>query len=472
MPTMPIIFAPLNKSVDKPELAAYSQDQRDGYWQEYISPDGPRLMWCKRPGLTEFLSLGDTQRVDGLHYWVRQKQLIAVCNQKIYRINSTPSATNITGSAPMGLHVRPKFCDVIGTKLYAASGGRIAGIPASGNAAYIADSDAPTSVRFIAPINRKLVALEDGSERFWWSEPGAPEDWQGQVATIESAPDLGLSMYSASGYLWFHGQSSIEVWRDDGATFVREGLGAIQRGCIAPYSVCEIGGSAYWLDDTREVCRLRGFSVEVISAPQLSRYLNTFSEVTDAVGDYLPVEGKHFYVLSFPTEGKTLVYDIGLNTWYEWGHWNPVTASYTRWRGSCVTVANDWNKVLAGDITAPKIWHVSGPSDGGASIRSVVTTDAIDRGTDAWKICHELTLFFRRSNVSANPKKMIISWRDGGLPFGFETEVPVESVSKTELFARARRLGKYRARTWQFIISDPTQAALVMAIERFEYASR
>jgi hypothetical protein len=43
----------------------------------------------------------------------------------------------------------------------------------------------------------------------------------------------------------------------------------------------------------------------------------------DAIGDYLFIDGKHFYMLSFPGEQKTLVYDIAMNQWYEWSLLEP-----------------------------------------------------------------------------------------------------------------------------------------------------
>jgi hypothetical protein len=471
MPTLPIPFSPLNKSADKPSMSEFNQDMHDGYWQEYISPDGPKMIWAKRPGLTTFLDLSQAQRIDGLHYWIRQQKLIAVCNQKIFRITSVPAATDVTGTATMTALVRPTFADVLGTNLYAANSGQIAQIPAASTAAFLTDADAPTSVRFIAPINRKLVALEDVSEIFDWSEPGDPTDWTGQVATLENQPDLGLSMFSAAGYLWFHGQSSIEVWRDDGTTFIREGQGAIQRGSLSKYSVSEINGSFYWLDSNREICKLTGFTIQSLSNPNLSRYLKSFSTVSDAQGDYLKIEGRHFYILSFPTEGKTLVYDIGLNMWYEWGYWNAGTAEYEAWKGNCVTDATDWNKTLAGDRSSSVIWEVGGTTDDGDTIRTVITTDGVDRGRpEVNKFCHELLLQFKRADTSTTPKTMTIKWRDdGSTTWNTEITENIEAQSATDLIVRSRRLGKYRQRHWQFIMTDATQSALIGAWETFTF---
>jgi hypothetical protein len=63
-------------------------------------------------------------------------------------------------------------------------------------------------------------------------------------------------------------------------------------------------GRIYFFDSSYEISRLVGFQVENISNPNLSRYLRSFESVADAIGDYLFIDGKHFYMLSFPVSKK------------------------------------------------------------------------------------------------------------------------------------------------------------------------
>lgn len=470
MPFEPIPFTSLNRSADKPTLTTFNQSQRDGYWQEYMSPDGPRLIWAKRPGLTLFSNLSESYAVDGAHFWVRQGQLITSCNSKLFRINSAGTPDNVTGTATdIVAGVRPTFADALGTSLYVAASGNIAALPSASDAADLTDAQAPTSVRFIAVLNKVLVALRVDSEQFDWASAGDPTDWTGLYASAESLPDLAKSMHAANGYLYFHGQASLEAWRDDGTDFVRESQGVLQRGTIAPYSVKEINGVFYWLDNTREVCRLNGFSVEVISNPALSRYLNSFTTVDDATGDYLKIEGRHFYVLQFPTEQRSLVFDLGLNQWYEWGYYNASSADYDAYLGGCIVDASAWNKVLAGSRTTGKIYDVSGTTDDGDDIRTLIRTDFIDRGSpDTWKFSHDLVLLFKRADTAATPQTMSLRWRDdGSTAWQTSREVEIEATSKTELTVKTQRLGRYKRRQWEFVLSDPTLSALTGAWERY-----
>jgi len=467
MPTLPIPFSSVNKSVDK--VSTFSQNQMDGYFMPYDGPDGMKFIWHKRPGKSLFLNLAEASPVTGLHYWTRQQKLMAVCNGKVFRVSQDATSSTVTGTATQSVAFRPSFSDVAGTNLYIASGGKIGEFPAAGNGAYLADGDAPTTVNFLATINQSLVALRANSSRFDWANAAAPTVWDGLFATGEADPDLTQAMKVANNYLYFFGQATTEIWRDDGTTFVRELQGSIPRGTLAKHSVVNINGAFYFLDDTREVCRLNGFVPEVISNPSLSSYLRTFSTVSDARGDYLRTAGKHFYMLSFPVEGKTLAYDIALNQWYEWSYWSQ--GQHEAWLGSCLAEAPEWNKTLVGDRRTGKIWELGGTTDDGGDIRTVIRTDFTDRGRpDSWKFSHELTLVFKRADTATDPKSMVIRWRDeGSTDWSDSREVAIEAQSKTELRVDVRRLGRYKRRQWEFIMSDATQAALLSATERFDY---
>ena len=471
MPLRPIPFTAMDKSIDKPGLSTFSQGQYDGYWQEYVSPDGPRFVWARRPGKTLFCDLGQPAGIDGGYYWHRQNLVHVACNGKVFRIGQTGTTEDVTGTAAMVPGNRPTFTDIAGSDLYIASGGRIGKFASDGNGAYIASVNAPTQVRFVGTVNKTLVALRDDDERFDWADAAEPDTWMGEYSNAEAAPDIVLSMIVANNYLYFHGQNTIEIWRDDGSTFVRETQGAIQLGTLARYSVCNINGILYGLDSNREVSRLVGFQVETISNPQLTRYLKTFSSVLDARGDYLAVEGRRFYVLSFPVEGKTLVYDIGLNQWYEWSYWETMSASRRAWIGSCVIDASGWNKTLVGDRTNSKIYEMTGTSDAGNLIRTVLQTDFVDRGDPSRnKFCSEVTFRFKRSDTATTPHVVSVSWRDDGDTRWQHGQIAdIESQGATEMMVRFRRLGKYRKRQWRITMTDATQSALLSAQERFSY---
>ena len=249
MPAKPIPFTSLDLSVDKPTVSVFNQAQTDGYWQEYMGPDGPQMIWAKRPGLVEFSDLSEPFGVDGLHYWDRQQKLIAVCNGKVFSMPDTGIETEITGTASMVARQRPSFTDIAGTNLYIASGGQIGAYPSAGTGAYLTDAQAPTTVRFIAAMNQILIAQRIDSSRFDWADAGAPTTWAGNFAEAETDPDLTRAFRVANAYLYFFGQKTTEVWRDDGISFVKEVQGAITEGTLAQDSIVDVNGVWYFLSD-------------------------------------------------------------------------------------------------------------------------------------------------------------------------------------------------------------------------------
>ena len=133
--------------------------------------------------------------------------------------------------------------------------------------------------------------------------------------------------------------------------------------------------------------------------------------------------------------------------------------------------ATDWQKVYAGSRKTSKVYEVTGTTDDGDTIRTVLQTDFIDRGRpDVNKFCHEISLVFKRADTATTPKKMLVSWRDeGDTDWKPSREVAIEEQGKTELYVKLRRLGKYKRRMWRFIMSDATQSALTQAKEEFTY---
>jgi hypothetical protein len=470
MPTLPIPFTSLDKSADKTGLSTWNQGQYNGYWSSYFSPDGPKMIWTKRPGLTEFLDLTDTAGIDGLHYWVRQDKLLSVCNGNVDLITEAAANTDITGTASMTAGAKPTFADMAGTSIYIASGGQI-GAYAAAAGAYLTDTDAPTTVQFVATINQILVALRTSSERFDWAASGDPTDWGGDYSNTETKPDLAKAMITANNYLYFPGANTCEIWRDDGVTFVKEVQAAISRGTASGDSVIEINGVLYWLDQNREIIALNGFSVSVLSNPSLTRYLQSFTTVSDAIGMFISVGGSPFYILTFPSEKKTIVYDTVLNQFYEWSYWDANLAEHVAWKGISATHAPKWNKTFVGDIANGKIYEFTGTSDDGDDIRTVLQGDFYDRGEpNRVKFCEEITLIFKRADTATTPKQMEISWRDdGATDWTGMRVVDIEGQGKTEVTVNETRLGSYTTRMWRFVMSDATTSALVSATERFSF---
>lgn len=477
MPYQPIPFTAMDLSVDKAtEAASYGQIQSDGYWKKYFSPDGPKFIWCKRPGLTTWADTGETSDIWDIWYAVRSDNIITShwSSGEVYKIaRATGAATEITGTAAMNGTVRPSFAEAPGgAYVYISSGGVVGRYPtASGTGAALTDADAPTAVCAVGFLNNTLIAANASSKRFDWSQAGSYTGWDGEYANTETTPGYNQRMIVADNYLWFFKEDGIEVWRDDGTTFVRESQGSIAVGCRNEASIKFINGSFYFMDNNLDIRRMTGFQwPETISNPALAGYISSITDFQNCEGHHLKWDGKDFYILQFwgsSSNVPCLVYDIEMGQWYRWGYYN--AGSYTRWpiSGICTDQYGVW---YAGDYDTGKVHKISGTQDLSADIYTRLRTDFIDRGTpDAYKFCHELTILMKRSSTSTTAKTMAVRYRDDGTQtWSTAQTVAIEAASTTELKVNLRRLGRYKRRQWEFLISDAGVASLVGAWERFE----
>jgi len=475
MPYQPIPLNSLDLSVDKySELATYGQMQMDGYWKRYISPDGPKFIWTKRPGLTAWADTTDSAAIWDLFYTNKNDFILAVdVDGSVWKIKpSTAAVTDITGTAAMDGAGRPSFAEYPGGANVAISNLKKIGVypiaPSTG--AYQSDADCPTTVRSVAVLNNILLASNAGSRRFDWSAAGTYSQWDGEYANTETAPGEIKRMIAADNYLWFFKTDALEVWRDDGTTFVRESQGSIRVGCTNEDSIVYISGSFYFLDNNLDVRRLSGFSwPETISNPFLSNYIANITDFSEVQGHHLRWDGKDFYILQFvsSTNCPCLVYDIELGQWYQWGYYS--AGAYQRWpiRGICTADNGIW---YAGDYGDGLIHKITGTQDLGVDIYTRLRTDFIDRGApDTYKFCNEITLLMKRSSTAATAKTISVRYRDDGTQtWSTAVTAAIEAASTTELKVNLRRLGRYKRRQWEFLISDATVASLVGAWERFE----
>jgi len=370
---------------------------------------------------------------------------------------------------------RVTFAD-FGTDLYAANGGKIKKIPSAGNIIDIADADAPTSVSHVAYLDRYLLATEDGTANFHWSDVNAPGTWGGNYAQAEAIHDDLAAMVVAHMELCLMGKKTLEIWHDDGSTpFMRLPQGYIQRGTVAghTFKFCDAQDTFLWLDQNRQVVMLQGRTPVPLSLT-MTKYIQGFTSVSDAIGDYMEIAGRPYYILHFPAEEETIVYDFTSAKWYTWAYWNSGGAVYERWRGNCYCLAPAWNESLVGDRANGKVYtfDVDTYSDDGDTIRSLVRTGHYNHGTeDRLKFSNSLTFRVKRTNVVSvdSTPDLIFKYRDNGeTSWTAERTVSLQQVGNTEFRAKVNRLGRYYSRQWEFYLTDDFPLCLVSVEENVD----
>ena len=222
---------------------------------------------------------------------------------------------------------------------------------ACGAEAFIYDEPANTFQKITDPdfAGADTVCYIDGY--FAFNQPGTQIIWvtgilNGAVidplafAAAESTPDQVVAVVSNNREVWVFGTGTTEVWYDAATTPFP--LAPIQGayneiGCIAKSSICKLDNSLFWLgQDPRGfgiVYRNQGYTGKRISTHAVEFAIQQYGDVSDAVAYTYQQEGHAFYVLAFPTAGKTWVYDVSTEAWHERAGFK--NGQFTRHRSQC-----------------------------------------------------------------------------------------------------------------------------------------
>lgn len=144
-----------------------------------------------------------------------------------------------------------------------------------------------------------------------------------QFASKSGRPDPLQSLAVVMRYLWLIGVFSTEVWQNSGGSGFPFSIlpgPFIEHGTISAYSVAVADESVFWLHQDKN-----GFGIVLEGAGYIARRISNFAledelshyALGDAQGMCYQQGGHTFYVLRFPTQDKTWVFDKSTRQWHE-----------------------------------------------------------------------------------------------------------------------------------------------------------
>jgi hypothetical protein len=330
--------------------------------------------------------------------------------------------------------------------------------------AFIDDANAPLTVTAVDFMDGYYFAKSGKS--WYWSNFGqngasgsAPQSWPAtNFITPQSKGDGLASLKIAYREISVFGKTSIEFWFNDGSTpFSRIEGTNLEKGCIAPASIVNASGAWMWLDNERRVNIMEARQPKVLSGPY-DDVIRDLIKVSDAVGLYMAVGQQSFYVLTFPTENVTFVYNLTSDTWAEWGAWDATNGKYTAWQGFSYCYATDWQMHLVGDNQG-RIHRLRSDffQNAGVEIRTLIRTAPVSHGTIAKKKrCDELFFRCRRGQGNEAGSEPVFTWRrrDDGKSWGNEHQISLGKIGDYDYLQRLVRLGTYTTRQHELIHTD------------------
>lgn len=283
--------------------------------------------------------------------------------------------------------------------------------------------------------------------------------------TAEARPDNVVALAENTGEVFVFGQGTLQTFSPDAATTFAP-VATIEIGCGAPYSIVKVDGDFFWLDAKQRIVKSSGRGYEVIS-DAIQRTLESMETTADAFGYHVSIGFLDAMVWTFPTDGRTFVYqkDMGWGQWagFASGVWSPMIAN-------AVAISPlDGTTFAATSTGQVGAFSLDAATDLGGSIVASVTTGFINRDTDMRKHCKRVRLSLRRGTFGTTPGPQgFLRWRDR--PGAWEGEIPVDlgNSGETEIVVEYASLGVYRFRQWQFEFGGAAQIALVGATEEYD----
>jgi len=479
---MPITTLPIQKPYqngDSTSLTSQLDLVQDGYLNELGH-------FISRPGFELFCDLGTGKKVDGLHWSDSQENVATVSNGNTYKITDKFGTKTDLSSSTLIPGRRVRFCEGYNGStiyLFMVNGGGIhftdfttttqlmsgASTPAKTGTLTL-----PTAITEIVNYHGYIVINEVDSNSWYFPNPNSPFAWDtGDTYDTEKSSDPVTSISIVNDRLLLGGKSTIEPWYNVGtpgnpllrnlnATFVNSGI-------ISPYTIDVVDESImYYINKDRRVVRLSGSSHEVISKAY-DKEIQGFSSVADANAFVMNEGGKSFYVVNFPQDNRSLVYDIELDIWYEWGYWNETKSQYDIFKANCYCYARKWNLHLIGD-TNGKIYKVSSDyvTDNGDTIRSMIRTGNGNYGDDATlKVSSSSKMRLKRGvgkdgDTGSAPYILVRKRDNGKQTYGNFKKISLGALGDTQ-FSRTlyKRGGRFYSRQYEIVMPD--DAPIVIA---------
>jgi len=293
--------------------------------------------------------------------------------------------------------------------------------------------------------------------------------------TAEGLPDSIKTITTIRNDLWIMGELSTEIWYnpigyDINNPFVKRTT-FLNNGTVATNSVATNGDNLFWLGSSAagfgQIWMSDNYTPMKISSNSIDHMIESLNNIKDAIGWCYTQDGHNFYVLSFNSGNKTLVYDISTKEWHERAEWDG--KKYNRYIGNCHTLFNDLN--LVGDYRNSNIYKLdlNQYTENSRIVRRLITGPHIhqDRQRIFFK---EFEVDIERgvgldgkNSIMVDPQAFLVMSDDGGYTWSNEYwgQIGGRGAYKTRL--HWHRLGMSRDRIFRLIISDPVKIVLIGA---------
>ena len=359
-------------------------------------------------------------------------------------------------------------------------------VDTSGNAIWplsttptIAPTDATTAATLpeascVKFLDGFFIIQKTNTGEFYISQSYDGSNWdQLDYATAEGSPDNLVGIEVIHDQLLLFANTHTEIWYDAGQQFPFQRISGalIQVGCMAPFSICTNGDTAFWLGGSvtghGQVWAMDGMQPTKISIPSIDHIIESLPNIQDAVGFSYTQEGHKFYAISFQQGNKTLCYDMTTGEWHERAYWNKAAGRFERHRAQYSGFCFGLNLVTDYGNGSVYYFDETSATDDGAIIRRVRTGPQVhhDRKRiffDTFEIDIQRGIG-TTAGQGQNPEATLFWSDDGGFTWSNGYAGSVGAMGQYKVRLRWNRLGMSRDRVFKLVLSDPVNTAIIGA---------
>lgn len=438
------------------------------YYEIQRDADRTRVVAYKTPGLdSPFVNFGDTA-VRGVIWPPKSDYCFFVHRDTFYQVDNTGTAVNRgtlnTSAGKVSLAENGTQVGIVdGTNGYTYN-------MSTTTFAQIVDAQFPNGARTIDIIDGYFV-VDSGADdgEFYISDYLDGTSWPGDFGTAESNPDGILRIMTDHQDLVHMGARSLEFWANTGQPdlpFERIPGTTQEVGIAARWSAAEYDGSIAFLAISKEgqifAAVLRNYRPQRISDHEVEAKWSKYSVTSDAVGSAYVLDGHPMYVLTFPTQGASWMYDSTTTRWSEL-----VSYGLNRHRGEHFFHYLGRNYVT--DYANGKVYRLNQETftDNGEPIRWILVGRHVFDGYSKMRVSRfQLDIetgVGLTTGQGSDPQVMLRVSRDGGRTWGNERWKKIGKKGEYKKRAVWGSCGRGRDFVFEVSGSDPVKTAVLGA---------
>jgi hypothetical protein len=424
------------------------------------------LLHC--PGKTVFAKIPEA--TGGFVYTVNGRSFAAATDLYELLANGTTVVRGSMGAAPAGPTQMASNQD----QLIAMNNGNLFVLTLATNVFVAVDMS-----QFNGPVSQigfadgYFIATLQNSHTFQQSNLEDGTTWNGlNIATVSLFPDNFTSMICDHREpTFFSGKKSVTYYNSGAGfpVFIPIQDAFLEEGAGATFATVQLDNSIFWLSQDERgwmvAKRLNGAVGERISTHAIELAWQTYANPSAAVGYTYQEEGHSVWVIRFPGETYSWVYDVASGLWHKRAYYNPTTGRYESDHSQSHTF--NFGLHVVADWASGNIYQQSNEiyTDNQQAIRWARRSTTMSRD-NKWIYYSEFELDVEVGLAPVPPlldgdggpraAQVTLRWSNDGAKT-WSSDYLLNCGQAGEFNARARKtqLGRARRRVWEVSGTDP-----------------